>query len=163
MLISGGRHPFVNNRKLDMPSLLDGNLDFGLTMFGDLMGSETLARSLCRRMVCPAVQSRLTIEETLMDPWLQIHGSQVDALPQDAVLHGNAAQRYQQLQQQLLLAEKQLKEAEERELTLKSKLQKQDDSVVLISIPITMPECIKRCTSCSLARSSERLERVTCH
>lgn len=163
MLISGGRHPFVNNRKLDMPSLLDGNLDFGLTMFGDLMGSETLARSLCRRMVCPAVQSRLTIEETLMDPWLQIHGSQVDALPQDVVLHGNAAQRYQQLQQQLLLAEKQLKEAEERELTLKSRLQKQDDSVVLISIPITMPECIKRCTSCSLARSSERLERVTCH
>ena len=25
--------------------------------FGDLMGSETLARSLCRRMVCPAVAS----------------------------------------------------------------------------------------------------------
>lgn len=29
------------------------------------------------------VRSRLTIDETLMDPWLQIHGSQVDALPQD--------------------------------------------------------------------------------
>jgi hypothetical protein len=29
---------------------------------------------------------------------------------EDAVLHGNAAQRYQQLQQQLLLAEKQLKD-----------------------------------------------------
>lgn len=33
--------------------------------------------------------------------------------------------------------------------------------VVLISVPITLPECMNRCTSCtSLARSSERLERV---
>ena len=101
-----------------------------------------------------------------------------------------------------------LQEAEERELSLKSRLQRQDDSVaslvimfrtrnfkkkeglfhfiffrfflsnflpvtisegkvgfrwqvVLISVPITLPECMNRCTSCtSLARSSERLERV---
>jgi len=160
MLISGGRHPFVSKGKLDLPSLLDGHLDFGL-MFGDLMSSETSARSLCRRMVCPVVKSRLSIEETLMDPWLQIHGQQVDPLPEDMVFQGNATQKYQQLQQQLLLAEKQLKEAEERELSLKSRLQRQDDSVVLISVPITLPECMNRCTSCtSLARSSERLERV---
>ena len=98
-----------------------------------------------------------------------------------------------------------LQEAEERELSLKSRLQRQDDLcaklshhpstrnfkkrsfpfslfpfsflspilsqrgkwlfagqvVVLISVPITLPECMNRCTSCtSLARSSERLERV---
>ena len=29
-LISGGRHPFVSKGKLDLPSLLDGHLDFGL-------------------------------------------------------------------------------------------------------------------------------------
>eukprot|EP00913_Durusdinium_trenchii_P028762 g26974.t1 len=72
MLISGGRHPFVKGKStLDMPNLLEGNLDFGLSMFGDLMGSETPARSLCRRMVCPDLKTRLTIEETLTDPWLQ--------------------------------------------------------------------------------------------
>ncbi|CAK9034501.1 unnamed protein product [Durusdinium trenchii] len=163
MLISGGRHPFVKGKStLDMPNLLEGNLDFGLSMFGDLMGSETPARSLCRRMVCPDLKTRLTIEETLTDPWLQASvldaGLQPSRVLQD--LGGDPAERYQQLEQQLLLAEKQLKEAEERELSLKSKLQKQEDSVVLISIPITLPECMNRCTSCtSFGRGSERLDR----
>lgn len=32
-LISGGRHPFVKGKStLDMPNLLEGNLDFGLSM-----------------------------------------------------------------------------------------------------------------------------------
>mmetsp|Transcript_55226 Transcript_55226/g.103533 ORF Transcript_55226/g.103533 Transcript_55226/m.103533 type:complete len:381 (-) Transcript_55226:118-1260(-) len=171
MLVSGGRHPFVkltNGKKtLDMAKLHSGSLDFGVSMLGGLMGStfqqaSPQARSLCHRMVCPDAEKRLTAEQVLQDPWLK--GAPDDAALVHARMSDNKghAEHFQKLQRQLAAAEKQLKEAEERELTLKSRLHGQDDSVMIVTIPLTLPECMKRCyscTSCTKAAPAQRIDR----
>ncbi|CAJ1403274.1 unnamed protein product [Effrenium voratum] len=151
MFLSNGRHPFVTSKNsLDMANLLKGNADFGLSMFGELLGVAVApeAKDLCRRMLAPEPRSRIGVEEVLQNIWVK---SEKEEVPEDA------AQHFAQLKQQLLMAEQQLKEAEERELSLKSRLQKQDDSVVLVTIPVTLPACINRCSSCTTC-AADRIE-----
>ncbi|CAE7728443.1 fhkD [Symbiodinium pilosum] len=168
MLVSGGRHPFIKlkNAKqvLDMDKLYAGTLDFGASMLGGLVGgafqpATVEARSLCQRMVCPDAEKRLSAEEVLKDKWLN-RASQEANLNVPNLSEQGYANHFRKLQQQLAVAEKQLKDAEERELSLKSRLQSQDNSVMVVTIPLTLPECMNRCyscTSCSKAGPEHRI------
>jgi serine/threonine protein kinase len=84
MLMFGGRHPFLTAaNQLDEQMLLQGRLDFTMTaqptggFFGGLLGGPAGnlrfsdgARSMCKRMVEPAVERRITAEDALRDRWL---------------------------------------------------------------------------------------------
>jgi len=76
MLMLGGRHPFLNSsNQIDEKRLLGGTLNFstGQGFFG--FGAEDtrfspLAKQLCRRMVEPQPDKRLSSEAALREPWL---------------------------------------------------------------------------------------------
>ncbi|CAJ1447374.1 unnamed protein product [Effrenium voratum] len=74
MFLSNGRHPFVTSKNsLDMANLLKGNADFGLSMFGELLGVAVApeAKDLCRRMLAPEPRSRIGVEEVLQNIWVK--------------------------------------------------------------------------------------------
>lgn len=78
MLMFGGQHPFMAGNKLDEKKLIAGSLDFnlgqgflGFTGLGEGRFSEQ-ARRLCRRLVEPDVNKRLTAEMAKQDGWLQL-------------------------------------------------------------------------------------------
>eukprot|EP00931_Biecheleriopsis_adriatica_P055600 TRINITY_DN32916_c0_g1_i1.p1 TRINITY_DN32916_c0_g1~~TRINITY_DN32916_c0_g1_i1.p1 ORF type:complete len:600 (+),score=133.32 TRINITY_DN32916_c0_g1_i1:80-1879(+) len=80
MLMFGGKHPFLNGQKLDEPLLLTGQLDFsvgqgGFFNFGvsNSRYSEK-ARRLCRWMVMPDVNRRVSAEKARKDAWFQEQG-----------------------------------------------------------------------------------------
>lgn len=76
MLMSGGRHPFVDNAgKLDERRLQDGVLDFasqGLLGYFVQQGvfSEESKR-FCKRLVSPKSSDRMTAEGALQESWLR--------------------------------------------------------------------------------------------
>jgi len=76
MLMSGGRHPFVDQAgKLDERRLQDGALDFasqGLlgAFFVQNGGFSEESRRFCRRLVNPKSADRMTAEGALQDSWM---------------------------------------------------------------------------------------------
>mmetsp|Transcript_5712 Transcript_5712/g.15709 ORF Transcript_5712/g.15709 Transcript_5712/m.15709 type:complete len:847 (+) Transcript_5712:128-2668(+) len=84
MMMFGGKHPFLNDRgSLDEGALLSGELDFrdttnnklGFFGFAGLGGASLRfseeARSLCKRMVEPDPNRRMTADDTVNFRWLQ--------------------------------------------------------------------------------------------
>lgn len=77
MLLSGGRHPFVDaNGRLNDAALKAGELDFSaqqglMAVFGQRQGFSDSARSLCKKMVNPTESKRATADQALQDSWLR--------------------------------------------------------------------------------------------
>lgn len=75
MLISGGKHPFVNNNgQLDEKRLQSGELDFagqGLLGYFQQGKFSQAANAFCKRMVEPKANARISAERALLDPWVR--------------------------------------------------------------------------------------------
>lgn len=74
MLMSGGRHPFVDSRnQLDNEKMTKGVLDFSGGIFGLVVSRSRFsdaARELCKKMVEPSQSKRLTSGDAIKDGWL---------------------------------------------------------------------------------------------
>jgi len=75
MLMSGGRHPFVDQAgKLDEKRLQDGALDFAsqglLGYFVQNGGFSEESKRFCRKLVTPKSADRMTAEGALQDNWM---------------------------------------------------------------------------------------------
>lgn len=76
MLMSGGRHPFVDQAgKLDERRLQDGALDFAsqglLGYFVQNGGFSEESKRFCRKLVTPKSADRMTAEGALQDNWMR--------------------------------------------------------------------------------------------
>lgn len=159
MLLCGGQHPFLTySGTLDMPRLLRGKMNFGasgLADLGDLVGLKSVygvteaAKALCRKMVEPDPMKRINIDEALQADWLNFQGTEsaeADAVPE---LSDPARHLLIKLQQQLTLAEQQVKAAEEREVQLLARLARTDDRDVSMAVVSSPPRCLNGCCSSS--------------
>lgn len=77
MLMSGGKHPFVDaGGKLDERKLGEGRLDFEqqgvMAFFGQSRGFSDAARDFCRKLVNPNAGSRVTADIAIKDQWLAL-------------------------------------------------------------------------------------------
>jgi len=169
MLISGGQHPFLTaGGNLDKRALVKGSLDFGFKL-GQLVGwapkfSEA-AQELCQRLMEPDPKKRLTVKQALKDPWLHKSASvgrevsrewsiSVDSSIPVSIpeLTGPAKEHFVSLQQQLIAAEREVRAAEEREVSLLHQLARRDDSAPGI-------DCRTGCGSVSTSCTTERGQR----
>lgn len=161
MLLCGGQHPFLtySGSSLDMPRLLRGKLDFGvsgLADLGDLVGLKSsygiteAAQALCRKMVVPDPMKRVTIDQALLADWLNCRETTENAEADTApALTGPAQHLLLKLQQQLTLAEQQVKAAEEREVELLARLARHDDRDVTMMVQTSPVRCLHGCCSSS--------------
>eukprot|EP00747_Dinoflagellata_sp_TGD_P122022 gnl/TRDRNA2_/TRDRNA2_173533_c0_seq4.p1 gnl/TRDRNA2_/TRDRNA2_173533_c0~~gnl/TRDRNA2_/TRDRNA2_173533_c0_seq4.p1 ORF type:complete len:313 (+),score=59.41 gnl/TRDRNA2_/TRDRNA2_173533_c0_seq4:54-992(+) len=83
MMIFSGHHPFMDSRgTLNEKSLVEGAMDFneGVAGFLGSLGGAKAPRSrcsekahkLCRQLACPDPRQRITAQEALRIPWLQM-------------------------------------------------------------------------------------------